>query len=82
MANHQQDDLFREKRFFPYFATQFLGAFNDNVYKNALIIFIAYHSTQLAVDSNTLINASAGLFILPFFLFSALAGQLAEKLEK
>jgi 1-acyl-sn-glycerol-3-phosphate acyltransferase len=82
MANHQQTDLFREKRFFPYFATQFLGAFNDNVYKNALIIFIAYHSTQLAIDSNTLINASAGLFILPFFLFSALAGQLGEKLEK
>ncbi len=80
---HSQYTLLGTRRFLPLFITQFLGAFNDNVFRNALIIFITYHAaiaTQAEID--TLINTAAGLFILPFFLFSALAGQLADKYEK
>lgn len=80
---HSQFTLLGKRRFLPYFLTQFLGAFNDNVYKNALIIFIAFQvSRDSDLNSNTLINLSAGLFILPFFLFSASAGQIADKYEK
>jgi len=82
MSQHSQLTLLKQRRFLPYFITQFLGAFNDNVYKNALVILIAFQATQQSFDSNTLINLSAGLFILPFFLFSAMAGQLADKYEK
>jgi len=78
-----QFSLLRQRRFGPFFLTQFFGAFNDNVYKNALIILIAFQSAGQGLgDPNTLINLSAGLFILPFFLFSATAGQLADKYEK
>ena len=67
----------------PFFITQFLGAFNDNVFKNALIILIAFQGAQMvSVDVNALTNISAGLFILPFFLFSATAGQWIDKNEK
>ena len=75
--------LMVSKFFAPIFWTQFLGAFNDNVYKNALIILITFqaaHYTQ--ISAQLLIPISMGLFILPFFLFSALAGQLADKYEK
>lgn len=76
--------LLRQRRFGPFFWTQFSGAFNDNLFKNALILLIAYSGSQLAggMDSNILINLAAGLFVLPFFLFSATAGQIADKLEK
>lgn len=75
--------LLRMRRFGPFFLTQFLGAFNDNVFKNALIIYIAFGSTELTVaQQNTLTNLSAGLFILPFLIFSFLCGQLADKYEK
>jgi hypothetical protein len=77
--------LLGQRRFLPYFATQFFGAFNDNVYKNALIGLLTYQALSLgasADSSQKLINLSAGLFILPFFLLSATAGQLAEKYEK
>ena len=75
--------LFTQRRFGPFFATQFLGALNDNVFKNALLILIAFQVAGLgSFDSNTLINLSAGIFILPFFLFSASAGQVADKYEK
>lgn len=75
--------LFGERRFGPFFMTQFLGAFNDNVYKNALIIMLAFQGSRLtSMDANVLINVSAAVFILPFFLFSATAGQLADKFEK
>ncbi len=76
-----QFHLLRERRFGPFFLTQFFGAFNDNVYKNALIILIAFQLGDPAT-SNTLINLAAALFILPFFLFSATAGQVADKFEK
>lgn len=82
MTKDNQFDLIRQRRFGPLFLTQFLGAFNDNVFRNALIIMIAFQASDLRFDSNTLINLAAGLFILPFFLFSATAGQFADKLEK
>ncbi len=75
--------LLRQRRFAPFFWTQFLGAGNDNVYKNALVIFVAYRaSTLTSLDANTLVNVAAAVFILPFLLFSATAGQLADKFEK
>lgn len=75
--------LLRETRFGPFFWTQFLGAFNDNVYKNALIILIAFElGSAEGSQGHVMINAAAGLFILPFLLFSATAGQLADKYEK
>ncbi len=83
MAEQNQFSLLGKRRFGPFFLTQFLGAFNDNIFKNALIILIAFQGAKLAsADTNTLINLSAGLFILPFFLFSATFGQLADKYEK
>ncbi len=83
MNTNNQFQLLRERRFAPFFLTQFLGAFNDNVYKNALITLLTFQVTQVAVaDSNTLIILGGALFILPFFLFSATAGQLADKYEK
>jgi 1-acyl-sn-glycerol-3-phosphate acyltransferase len=75
--------LLVERRFLPFFITQFLGAFNDNVFKNALIILIAFQGAQYSnIATDTLTNLSAGLFILPFFLLSATAGQLIDKTEK
>jgi len=82
-TEHSQFGLLTTRRFAPFFWTQFLGAFNDNVYKNALILIIAYQAARhTAISSTTLINLAAALFILPFFLFSATAGQLADKYEK
>ena len=83
MGNSNQMSLLRERRFLPFFCTQFLGAFNDNVYKNALVIMLAFHAASLTtLSAGTLVNLCAGLFILPFFLFSATAGQLADKYDK
>ncbi len=78
-----QFELLRKRRFLPFFVTQFLGAFNDNVFKNVLVILVTFSYAQsLGLDPNVLVNAAAGLFILPFFLFSATAGQFADKYEK
>ena len=74
--------LFKQRRFLPYFITQFLGAFNDNVFKNALIIIFTYHLVSESSGSSILVNIAALVFILPFFLFSSFAGQLADKYEK
>jgi len=74
--------LFKQRRFLPYFITQFLGAFNDNVFKNALVIIFTYQLVSQSSDSSILVNIAALVFILPFFLFSPLAGQLADKYEK
>ncbi|MEZ8699625.1 MFS transporter [Vibrio lentus] len=83
MNNDSQSSLLTQKRFLPYFITQFLGAFNDNIFKNVLLLFVAFASVDtLPISSNLFINLAAGLFILPFFLFSALAGVLADKYEK
>ena len=75
--------LLKQRRYAPYFITQLLGAFNDNVYKNALVALIAFAAVRSStVNDGLLINLAAGLFILPFFLFSALCGQIADKYEK
>ncbi len=77
------EPIFLSRRFFPYFVTQFLGAFNDNIYKNALLLFVAFASVdELPMSSTLFINLAAGLFILPFFLFSASAGVLTDQCEK
>lgn len=80
---HNQFDLLKTKRFLPFFLTQFLGAFNDNVFKQSLIILLAFNAASMTTLSPSILaNLCAGLFILPFFLFSATAGQLADKYEK
>lgn len=81
MAERSQFELLGSRRFLPYFITQFLGAFNDNVFKQALVLAILFR-VGTSADPNVLINFSALLFILPFFLFSALGGQLGEKYPK
>ncbi len=78
-----QFQLFRFRKFSSMFATQFLGAFNDNVFKNVLLLVLAYTATtKMGVDVSILTNLAALLFILPYFLFSSLAGQVADKYEK
>lgn len=78
-----QFSLLRERRFLPFFLTQAFGAFNDNVFKNALVVMIAFRITGLSsTDINFWSNLASGLFILPFLLFSASAGQWAEMHEK
>jgi 1-acyl-sn-glycerol-3-phosphate acyltransferase len=83
MSPDSQSSLLRQQKFLPYFVTQFFGAFNDNIFKNVLLLFVAFAgSSALPISSNLFINLAAGLFILPFFLFSASAGVLADKYEK
>ena len=83
MSQSNQFSLLRERRFAPFFATQFLGAFNDNVFRNGLVILITFQGTRIAgMDASQLANVAGALFILPYFLFSATAGQLADKYEK
>jgi 1-acyl-sn-glycerol-3-phosphate acyltransferase len=78
-----QFQLMRERRFRPFFFTQFLGAFNDNVFKTALITLVTFKAGQLTeLDGKTLATLLPGLFILPFFLFSATSGQIADKFDK
>ncbi len=78
MTETKQFSLLFRRRFGPYFLTQFLGATNDNLYRNALLILVAFQIAQTS-NSSDLTNLAMGLFVLPFFLFSALAGQLADK---
>ena len=83
MADTNQFQLLRERRFLPFFLTQALGAFNDNVFKNALVILVAFLTAQLSsADVNFYTNLAAALFILPFLLFSATSGQLSDKYDK
>ncbi len=78
-----QFGLLKQKRFAPFFGTQFLGAFNDNLFKNALVVLLTFQSAQwTTLQPELLANLAAGIFILPFFLFSATAGQLADKYDK
>jgi len=81
MSQHSQFRLLGTRRFLPFFVTQLLGAFNDNVFKQALVLAILYKLGTTA-DVSLLVNLCALLFILPFFLFSALGGQFGEKYEK
>jgi len=78
-----QTKLLRERRFLPLFITQFLGALNDNVLKNALVVLLTFQAAHwTTLKPELLANLAAGIFILPFFLFSATAGQLADKFDK
>ena len=81
MSSHSQFSLLTQRRFLPYFAVQSLGAFNDNVYRQAIIGLLAYMAVDTGTKSLYAMLAPA-IFILPYFLFSATAGQVAEKLEK
>ncbi len=81
--SHSQFTLLRQRRFAPFFLAQSLGAFNDNVFKQALILLVTVKAVDLSSDERSLwANLASALFILPFFLFSATAGQWAEKFEK
>jgi MFS family permease len=74
--------LLRARRFVPLFATQFLGAFNDSLFKQAVVLFVTYQLYSNAAKEFQFSAIAQGLFILPFFLFSALAGQLADDHDK
>lgn len=83
MKPHSPADLMRSRRFLPFFITQALGAFNDNVYKNALLLIITFSAgSAMGVNEHIVVNLAAGLFILPFFILSPTAGQIADKYEK
>lgn len=78
-----QFSLLSTRRFAPLFFTQFLGAFNDNLFKNALVVLLTFHAVEwTALAPEMLTNLAAGIFILPFFILSATAGQLADKYDK
>lgn len=75
--------LFRSKRFAPLFGTQFLGAFNDNLYKNTLAVLFTFQAAQWTSISSPLLAPLIGaIFIAPFFLFSGLSGEIADRLDK
>ena len=83
MMTQNQLHLLKTRRFLPLFVTQAIGALNDNLFKTALMFLITYRIAEVAeMNGQVMVNAAAGIFILPFFLFSATAGQLADKLEK
>ena len=82
-SDSSQFALLRQRRFAPFFATQFLGAANDNVFKYAFTLLVTYHAGQFTtLDPALAVNLIAAIFILPFLLFSATSGQLADKLDK
>lgn len=79
----RKTNLIFDKRFAPTFWTQFWGAFNDNLFKNAMVILIAFKAYTLAgLSPEQMVALSGGIFILPFFLFSATAGQISDKYPK
>ncbi len=83
MSDSSQYSLLGQRRFAPFFATQFLGALNDNIFRNGLVILVTFQGVLVAgMKPGMLANVAGALFILPFFLFSATAGQLADKYEK
>lgn len=83
MSKPSQFKLMTQRRFAPFFWAQFFGAFNDNVFKTALLTVLTFEALSwTTMDRGFLNNLIPGLFILPFVLFSAIAGQLADKFEK
>ncbi|PVY77476.1 MFS transporter [Tamilnaduibacter salinus] len=83
MATRRQFQLLGQRRFLPYFLTQFSGAFNDNLFKNLLLLVITYRAGGLmGLSVDLVVNLAAFLFILPYFLFSGIAGQLADRFEQ
>ena len=75
-------NLFRSKRFLPLFLTQFTGAFNDNYFRSALLMLIMFKMKLAPKYAETLVTVAAGVFMLPYFLFSTLAGEIADKYER
>lgn len=75
ITRENQLTLLWTRQFLPFFMTQLLGALNDNIFKNALMLIFIFKFTDLAIETNTIMNLAVGLFILPFFLFSGFAGQ-------
>ncbi len=83
MRKPNQFSLLGQRRFAPFFWTQFLGALNDNIFKTALLTIITYDALSwTTIDQGMITNLIPGLFILPFFLFSATSGQLSDKFDK
>src|SRR5688572_29751107 len=84
MSAPNQFRLLGQRRFLPFFGAQALGAFNDNVYRNVLVILITFGAGTLSggLDAEVLTNLAGGLFILPYLLFSGVAGQLADRFDK
>jgi 1-acyl-sn-glycerol-3-phosphate acyltransferase len=82
VTESNQFSLLGQRRFAPFFATQFLGALNDNIFRQGLIILVTFQGVLVAgMNHSQLANVAGALFILPFFLLSATAGQLADKYE-
>ncbi|MGH6820353.1 MAG: MFS transporter, partial [Methylocella sp.] len=83
MSGDSQLSLLKSRSFLPLFLTQAIGAFNDNALRNAIVILITF---DLAVNqgwnATLFVQAATALFVLPYFLFSAIAGQLADKYDK
>jgi 1-acyl-sn-glycerol-3-phosphate acyltransferase len=79
---HNQYELLKQRRFLPFFLTQALGAFNDNVFRNAMLALMVYQMGLSTSQATLYSNLAPALFILPYFLFSATAGQIAERYEK
>ncbi|UUZ47630.1 helix-turn-helix domain-containing protein [Massilia sp. B-10] len=83
MSQSSQFSLLKQRRFAPFFWTQFLGAFNDNVFKTAFLVVLTFDAAKwTTLDPSMLTNLIPGLFILPYVLFSATAYQIVEKVEK
>lgn len=83
MSHSSQFALLTQRRFSPFFWTQFLGAFNDNLFKTALMVALTYDALSwTTLEPGLLNNLIPGLFILPYVVFSATAGQIADKVEK
>lgn len=77
---NSQFNLLGKKKFLPFFVTQLLGAANDNIFKQALVVLLIF---KVGIENGALwVNIAAGIFILPFFLFSSVAGQIAEVYDK
>ncbi|QFT53578.1 MFS transporter [Microbulbifer sp. THAF38] len=80
MARQNQFQLLRKRRFLPLFLTLISIYFNSNLFRNALLVIFAFHLAK--AEANALINLATGLYLLPFFLFSITAGQLADRYDK
>lgn len=80
MSKPSQFSLLTQRRFGPFFWTQFFGAFNDNLFKTALLVALTFDTASWTTQDPALLNnLVAGLFILPFVLFSATSGQIADR---
>jgi len=76
-------EILKSRRFLPLFITQFLGRLNDNIFKNALVILVTFKiAMETGVNGQMMSTIAAGLFILPFFLFSATAGRFGRQDSK